>query len=151
MAKTDLAFHFNAPSKVGYACKLLRKATAAGARVAVLAPPEVLARLDIELWTFSPLDFVAHMRAPCTPQVQACTPVLLCDDAADVADSPEGRAAYGVLVNLMPGVPEGFDRFDRVIEVVTHDEADRNAARARWKHYSGLGYDITRHDLQLAA
>ena len=50
MAKPDLAFHFNASSKVGYACKLLRKATLAGARITVLAAPDVLARLDVELW-----------------------------------------------------------------------------------------------------
>ena len=78
MAKTDLAFHFNAPSKVAYACKLLRKATLAGARVAVLAAPEVLARLDAELWAFSQLDFVAHVRAPCTPEVLQRTPVVVC-------------------------------------------------------------------------
>jgi DNA polymerase III subunit chi len=140
---TQLAFHFNAPNKVQYACKLLRKATSTGARVAVLAPPELLARLDTELWTFSALDFIAHTRAPCPPEVQARTPVVLCDDA----DQAQG---YGVLVNLTPTVPQGFERFERVIEVVSLDDADRHAARRRWKHYTELGYDITRHDLQLA-
>jgi DNA polymerase III subunit chi len=146
MAKTDLAFHFNAPNKVAYACKLLRKATQSGARVAVLAAPDVLARLDAELWAFSPLDFVAHVRAPCTPAVLQRTPVVLCE----VLEQAQG-AGYGVLVNLLPNVPEGFERFDRVIEVVTPDDADRFSARARWKHYTELGYEITRHDLKLAA
>jgi DNA polymerase III subunit chi len=148
MAKTDLAFHFNAPSKVAYACKLLRKATLSGARVAVLATPEVIARLDAELWTFSPLDFVAHVRAPCAPEVLARTPVVLCDAPEQVAAQAGG---YGVLVNLLPNVPDGLEQFDRVIEVVTLDEADRLSARARWKRYTELGYDITRHDLKLAA
>lgn len=146
MAKTDLAFHFNAPSKVGYTCKLLRKATQAGARVAVLAAPDVLARLDAELWAFSPLDFVAHVRAPCTPEVLQRTPVVLCE-ALDQAH-PGG---YGVLINLLPQVPDGFEQFGRVIEVVTPDDADRLSARARWKRYTELGYEITRHDLKLAA
>ena len=146
MAKPDLAFHFNAPSKVAYACKLLRKATQAGARVVVLAAPDVLARLDAELWTFSPLDFVAHVRAPCTTQVLTRTPVVLCEALEQAA-----VAGYGVLVNLLPTVPDGFAQFDRVIEVVTQDDADRLSARARWKHYTELGYDITRHDLKLAA
>lgn len=140
---TQLAFHFNAPNKVAYACKLLRKATASGARVAVVAPPELLSRLDQELWTFSPLDFVAHSRAPCDADTLARSPVLLCDSA-------DQATGMGVLVNLGTTVPEGFDRFERVIEVVSLDEADRQAARSRWKYYSGLGMDITRHDLQIA-
>ncbi len=145
MAKTDLAFHFNAPSKVAYACKLLRKATLSGARVVVLAAPDVISRLDAELWTFSPLDFVAHVRAPCTPAVLQRTPVVLCEALEQVQ-----AAHYGVLVNLWPTVPEGFGQFDRVIEVVTPDDADRLSARARWKRYTELGYEITRHDLKLS-
>ena len=30
---TEIAFHFNAPDKLAYACRLLRKAVASGARV----------------------------------------------------------------------------------------------------------------------
>ncbi|MGA8514373.1 MAG: DNA polymerase III subunit chi, partial [Burkholderiaceae bacterium] len=120
MAKTDIAFHFNAPNKLAYTCKLLRKATLAGARVAVLGPPELLARLDLDLWAFSPQDFIAHARMPCSPEVQAHTPVLLCEDATAHAD-------HGVLVNLGVPLPHGFEGFARLIEVVTHDEADRQA------------------------
>ena len=43
-------------------------------------------------------------------------------------------------------VPDGFERFERLIEVVTADEADRLQARQRWKHYAERGYAITRHD-----
>jgi DNA polymerase III subunit chi len=140
----QLAFHFNAPGKVQYACKLLRKATASGARVAVVAPPELLTRLDIELWTFSALDFVAHSRAPVDAAAMARCPVLLCDDA-------QQAGGFEVLVNLSNAVPAGFERFERVIEVVTQDDSDRQAARSRWKHYTSLGLDIVRHDLHIAA
>ncbi len=141
---TQLAFHFNAPNKVAYACKLLRKATSSGARVAVLVPPALMGRLDQELWTFSPLDFVAHVCAPCTPQAMANSPVLLCDDAAQAQ-------GYSVLVNLSDTLPVDLVRFERVIEVVTATETDRAGARERWKQYSAQGYEITRHDLQLAS
>jgi DNA polymerase III subunit chi len=144
MAKTDIAFHFNAPNKLTYTCKLLRKATHAGARVAVLAPPELLSRLDIELWAFSAQDFVAHVRAPCPAEVQNRTPVLLCEDAAQLS-------GYSVLVNLGVQIPQGLDSFARLIEVVTQDEADRQAARVRWKHYEAGGYTIERHDLSQAS
>jgi DNA polymerase III subunit chi len=46
-------------------------------------------------------------------------------------------------------VPEGFERFERLIEVVTQDDEDRQRARRRWKHYADRGYAITRRDLAL--
>ena len=140
---TEIAFHFNAPQKVSYACKLLRKAVQAGSRVAVLGDADVLARLDEQLWTFSPLDFVAHVRAPVEGVAAAQTAVILCDD---VDASPHRE----VLVNLGHSAPAGFETFARLIEVVTQDDADRHAARQRWKRYTELGYHIVRHDLQLA-
>jgi DNA polymerase III subunit chi len=141
---TEVAFHFNAPQKVAYACKLLRKASAAGAQVAVVGEGDTLARLDVELWAFSALDFVAHCNSGDDAALLAHSPVMLC---AQAADAPH----HQVLVNLGQGMPAGFERFDRVIEVVTHDEADRQAARVRWKHYTERGYTMVRHDLAQAA
>ena len=57
---TEIAFHFNAPDKVAYACRLLRKAVAANAKVVVVVPQEQMAQLDESLWTFSHLEFLAH-------------------------------------------------------------------------------------------
>jgi DNA polymerase III subunit chi len=53
-------------------------------------------------------------------------------------------------VNLGDAVPDGFEAFERLIEVVTPDDADRQQARERWKHYAARGYNITRHDLGAA-
>jgi len=138
---TEVTFHFNAPDKLGYACRLLRKAAAAGARVAVTGEPRLLGELDVALWTFSPLEFVPHCHAEAaTPAVLAASPVVL---------APSARSAphQQVLVNLGEPVPDGFERFERLIEVVTQDEDDRQQARRRWKHYADRGYAITRHDL----
>lgn len=138
---TEVAFHFNAPEKVGYACRLLRKAAGTGARVVVTGEPGLLRELDVALWTFSPLEFVPHCYAPATPPaVLARTPVVL-------ADSVSGAPHQQVLVNLGGRVPEGFERFERLIEVVTQDEGDRQSARGRWKHYADRGYAIVQHDL----
>lgn len=140
---TEVAFHFNAPHKISYACKLLRKAVAAGARVAVVGDDDTLARLDVELWTFSALDFVAHCHNSADTALLTHSAVVLCQRATQ---SPH----HDVLVNLSPGLPNGFERFDRVIEVVTQDDDERRAARARWKHYAERGYAIVRHDLAAA-
>lgn len=141
---TEVAFHFNAPDKLAYACRLLRKAVAAGSRVVVTAPAEALARLDALLWTFSQTDFIAHVRQPAEAGLLAVTPVVL-------TDSPSAAALphRQVLLNLGEDMPAGFEQYQRVIEVVSLDDADRQLARGRWKQYTERGYDIVRHDLNL--
>jgi DNA polymerase-3 subunit chi len=140
---TEVAFHFNAPDKVGYACRLLRKAAGTGARVVVTGEPDLLRDLDVALWTFAPLEFVPHCHAAAsTEQVLAASPIVL-------SESAPAAAHRQVLVNLGQRVPEGFEAFERLIEVVTLDDEDRQGARRRWKHYADRGYAITRHDLAL--
>jgi DNA polymerase-3 subunit chi len=138
---TEVAFHFNVPDKLGYACRLLRKAAGSGSRVVVTGQPELLRTLDTELWTFSALEFIPHCHAAAADaQVLAASPVVL-------SDSARGTPHQEVLVNLGGPVPEGFERFERLIELVTQDDQDRQQARTRWKHYADRGYAITRHDL----
>lgn len=139
---TEVAFHFNAPDKLAYACRLLRKAVGSGARVVVTAPADVLARLNSLLWTFSQLDFIPHAMASDPAHVQVASPVLL---AETLAALPHRQ----VLLNLGDQVPAGFDQFERLIEVVSLDDADRQLARGRWKHYADDGHTIVRHDLAL--
>jgi DNA polymerase-3 subunit chi len=138
---TEVTFHFNVPDKLAYACRLLRRATGAGARVVVTGDAGLLRDLDIELWTFSPLEFIPHCHAASAdPQVLAASPVVL-------ADSARGTPHQQVLVNLGGPVPEGFERFERLNELVSVDDGDRTQARARWKHYADRGYAIKRHDV----
>jgi DNA polymerase III subunit chi len=162
---TEISFHFNAPDKLAYACRLLRKAVNSGAQVVVTAPPETLASLDTMLWTLSPLDFIAHCFADANAALVSASPVLLgmpmvkpSGQGASFAlqSSPQGAVSTTsnvlankppVLVNLGDAVPEGFERFERLVEVVGGSEEDRARARDRWKHYAHRGYAITRHDL----
>ncbi|HXE21588.1 MAG TPA: DNA polymerase III subunit chi [Rhodoferax sp.] len=137
---TEVTFHFNAPDKTAYVCRLLRKAVASGARVVVTAGAQELQALDVALWTFAPLDFVPHCRASAEPAMLACSPVLL-TRAAPAAPHQQ------VLVNMGDQVPEGFERFERLIEIVGVHDDDRVQARGRWKHYADRGYAITRHDV----
>ena len=141
---TEVAFHFNAPDKQAYACRLLRKAVAGGARVVGTAPADTLATLDTLLWTFSQTDFIAHARAPGDAELIAASPVVLTE-----TPSATGLPHRQVLVNLGTELPGGFEQYQRVIEVVSLDEDDRQQARRRWKHYTERGYAIQRHDLNL--
>lgn len=139
---TDIAFHFNAPDPLAYACRLLRKAVLSGAKVVVTGLPETLRRLDTDLWAVSPVDFVPHCLLRGDPRVIAASPVIL---TTQIAAAPH----HQVLLNLGQDVPDGFEQFERVIEVVSQDDEQRQVARRRWKQYTGLGYAITRHDLNL--
>lgn len=137
---TEIAFHFNMADKLAYACRLLRKIHLSGARVAVTAEPPVLAELDALLWVFSPVDFVPHCVAGALPATLSATPVVLTATASDFS-------RQGILVNLGQNVPLGFEGFERCIEVVSTGLDDVQAGRQRWKHYTGCGYSMKRHDL----
>ncbi|WPB59272.1 DNA polymerase III subunit chi [Xylophilus sp. GOD-11R] len=140
---TEVAFHFNAPDKVAYACRLLRKALGSGARMVVLGSDETLGLLDRSLWSMAPHEFLAHCRGDAPAFVLAASPVVL-------SSSPQGMPHQQVLVNLGDEIPSGFGTYERLIEVVGRDDADdRQRARTRWKHYADRGYAITRHDLAL--
>jgi DNA polymerase III subunit chi len=140
---TEIAFHFNVADKFLYACRLLRKAYASGAQVAVTAEPEVLSELDQLLWSFSATEFVPHCRTGSAMGQLAGKSVLL-------VESPAACPHHGVLVNLGMQVPVEFERFERFIEVVTQDTNGRLAARTRWKHYADRGYSMQRHDITAA-
>ena len=142
---TEIAFHFNAPNKIAYACRLLRKAVGSGAKVVVTGDEETLQALDTQLWTFSALEFLPHCRADSPLEQRMASPIVL----AAQLDASETLPHHQVLVNLGDGVAPGYERFERTIEVVTLDEQDRHNARLRWKHYADRGYAITRHDLKL--
>ncbi|NDP40512.1 MAG: DNA polymerase III subunit chi [Rhodoferax sp.] len=141
---TEVAFHFNAPDRLAYVCRLLRKAVASGAKLVVTGSPDELQHLDRALWTFSPVDFLPHCFLDSESYVVAASPVILSTTTVAV---PHRQ----VLINLGQFVPDGFERFERVIEVVGLDDEDRQSARSRWKQYADLGYAITRHDLALKA
>jgi DNA polymerase-3 subunit chi len=139
---TEIAFHFNAPDRMAYACRLLRKAVSNGARVVVTGTSDTLNQLDADLWSFSATDFVPHCFFDSEARVVKASPVILATTVQSVAHQQ-------VLLNLGHLVPDAFECFQRVIELVGLDGEDRQLARVRWKHYTDHGYAITRHDLTL--
>jgi DNA polymerase-3 subunit chi len=135
---TRIDFHFNAPDKLVYGCRLLRKVHRSGQRAVVFGPPALIAELDQALWTFSPLDFIPHVAA--IDPLAASTPVLLCSE-------PVETPHHDVLVNLGDRMPAFFGRFERLVEVVARDDDDRARARERWRHYKDRGYPLASFDL----
>ena len=137
---TNIAFHVHVPEKLTYSCRLLRKMHLSGATVAVTAEPDLLAELDTLLWSFSVTEFIPHCLASALPETVAVTPIVL---ASHLVHS-SGRT---VLLNLGQRIPTGFEKFERLIEVVSQSHEDLQAGRGRWKEYAGRGHDLKRHDL----
>jgi len=145
---TEVEFHFNVGDKLAYSCRLLRKARAGGAKIMVTAEPNLLAQLDQMLWTFSNTEFLPHCRADADPATLVLTPIVL---ATSPSDPPFTGCPHGVLVNLGQVVPEGFERFERFIELVSSAEEDRLSARQRWTYYKDRGYVLKKYDLSRTA
>lgn len=135
---TRIDFHSNVPDKLGYVCRLIRKAYGAGQKMVVHAEPAVLARLDAQLWSFSALDFLPHCGLQ-SPHA-AVTPIIL---AAELQAVPH----HELLINLHADMPVGFASFERLIEVVGTEPDDRAAARQRYREYRERGYPLTHHDI----
>ena len=140
---TEVAFHFNVAQLLPYVCRLLRKAHGSRSKVTVVAPETQLQELDAQLWTFDKESFVAHCLWDADPHVLAVSPIVLAPASAlEVSPHREVLVHWGC-----PEPPAGFESYQRLIELVGTDEADKTVARRRWKHYSDRGYPMTRYDV----
>jgi len=139
---TQIDFYTHVEDRLKTACRLTGKAFGMGLRVMVYCPDtETLERVDRMLWTTPPIGFVPH----CTPAdpLAATTPVII---AADAAAPPHDE----VLLNLRAEWPPFFSRFQRLVEIVSREENDRERGRKRYRFYRDRGYEIRIHDLSKA-
>ena len=136
---TDVRFYHNAPDRLRVACVLTAKASGGGRRVSVFAPDGNIARhFDQMLWSFQPLAFVPHVAAG--SPLAAETPVV-------IGSRLDALPADDVLINLGDDLPDGFERFSLVIEVVGPTDPERQAARGRFRRYKEQGHALSAHDL----
>ena len=142
---TRIDFHSNVADPIAYACRLTRKARAADCRIVLLARDSVqLGELDDALWRFSDLDFLPHVKAD--DRLADRTPIILADADAD-AEGVE-MPHHQVLINLSGATPVSFARFERLVELITGDDADKLAARERYVFYKQRGYPLTHFDAE---
>ena len=134
---TRVDFHSNIVDKIGYACRLVRKARSADATVVLLAEPAQLATLDAALWTFSECDFLAHVRAD--DALAERTPVILAELDVDPAALPH----HQILINLSERTPPAFARFERLFEIVATTPEAIASGRERYRFYQQRGYPLS--------
>lgn len=105
-----------------------------GVRVLVLcAGDDTLNAVDRLLWTRNALGFIPHCRADAA--LAGETPILLATGPVPATDAT-------VLINLSDAMPENTGDYNEIIEVVSHDEADRASARERFRSYRALGHPV---------
>jgi DNA polymerase-3 subunit chi len=137
---TQIDFYTNVADKLATACRIAAKAYGLGHRLLVLCPDrEVASRIDRMLWTTPATGFIPHCAAG--DALAGETPVII--DAAG-----EAPVCDEVLLNLRDQWPQFFGRFERLVEIVSVEEDDRQSARERFKFYRDRGYEIRTHDLK---
>jgi DNA polymerase III subunit chi len=136
---TTIDFYFNAQDRFQVACRLAGKVVAQKKRMLIYAPqPEAASRIDKMLWTWPAIGFVPHcaLHDPLAGE----TPVLI---APELEEAPQCE----LLLNLGAETPPHFERFERLLEIVAAEEAERQAGRDRYRFYQARGYQISNHDL----
>ena len=143
---TQVDFHFNAPDKLPYVCRLLRKASGQGRRVGVLADQDTSHLLNQLLWNLNASDFVTHCLLADSSSLLEHSSVIFATNWEDLIALEQ----LDVFLNLNDLPPPNLDGIERLIEVVGPEERDKSSARQRWKHYSQLGFQINRFDFTSA-
>lgn len=137
-AMTRIDFHSNVPQKIAYVCRLVRKARASGANIVLRTRDRAeLQQLDQALWSFSEQDFLPHVAAG--DPLAAQTPIILA--ASDDVELPH----HQILINLSGETPAHFARFERMLEIISDDDADKAAGRDRYRFYKERGYPLSHH------
>ena len=140
---TQVDFHFNAPEKLPYVCRLLRKATGQGRKVGVLADQDTCHLLSQALWNLNATDFVSHCSLRDPAHLLAHSSVIYSSDWALLSQ----QSQLDVYLNMNDLAPENLYGVNRLSEVVGPEERDKASARQRWKQYAQLGFQINRFDL----
>jgi DNA polymerase-3 subunit chi len=89
------------------------------------------------LWQYSPGSFLANSNV--NEAHSQFAPIVI--DAIG-----ENLLQDDVLINLQTAQPLFFSRFRYLVELVGNEEADKTAARARFRFYKDRGYDIKSTD-----
>ena len=135
---TQIDFYTHVDNKLHTACQLVAKAYERKLNVLVFTPDAATSSaIDKLLWTMSAIGFLPHAMA--NSELANQTPIII-DHQADE------RSHDDVLINLRNEWPPFFSQFKRLIEIVSVDEADRAAARERFRFYRDRGYPIESHN-----
>lgn len=137
---TRVDFYFNVSDKLQKTRELTQKALFKQRKVMVCAADETQAMsLSQALWCDAPSSFLPNCLVSTSVTDELAlkiTPIII----SSLQDHHFNQD--DVLINLNNDHPVFFSRFRQLIELVGTDEADRSAARLRFKFYRDRGYEI---------
>lgn len=134
---TRISFLHGAADRLAAACQWFQQDWNGCCDVLVYTPVSAVAeRFDQLLWRQPPGSFVPHCRAD--SPLAAETPIII---------SNHCTKAGSVLLNLSNEIPPGFASFERLIEIVSQDDAVRLPARERFRFYRERGYALDSRDV----
>ena len=118
-------------------CELAKRAFGAQQPTLILTRDfEQAEAIDEYLWSFDEDSFIPHQLAGDDDDTN--TAVLIVPPGVEVADRP-------MVINLREVCAPGS--FDRVLEVVAADPAEREGSRSRWTDYKKAGFEVNKHDM----
>lgn len=140
---SDVSFYTSVAEPSLFACRLLRKVQAQGLTVTVCGPARRLDLLDQTLWTFDATSFVAHFRAKANADFDDPAPIWL----VETLEQDARARRPNVLLNLGQTVIQGFESYQRVLEIIPTDEVSTRNARERFRVYKTAGHKVEHHEV----
>ena len=131
---TRVEFYVNVSDKLRKVAELGEEIISRGRRMMVFMPDaDTSSTLERLLWTHPQTGFLPHCRSD--DPLALVTPLI-------VDWRTEPLVHDDVLINLRNEHPPFFSRFQRLIEIVGTEEADKAEARNRYRFYRDRGYEI---------
>ena len=141
---TRIDFYLNAESKSRVVYRICLKVIESRTNLDIFCPEaDIAASLDRFLWTASSIGFVPHSLVKIGQNRIA--PIAIVSEIGT-------QCGAATLVNLAQSVPPEFNRYDRLVEIVSSgDEDDKSNARTKYRFYKSRGYVMNHHDLSSLA
>ena len=139
---TRVEFYFNVANKLDKTAELCQKALDKGRQLTIYTQDEAMSsQVQSHLWTYSNSSFLANSKID--ESNNHFSPIVIDFDGQKLIQDD-------VLINLHNVQPIFFSRFRYLVELVSYDDADKAAARARFRFYKDRGYDIKSTDSAVA-
>lgn len=141
-------FAFGADNRIAQAVSTTVKQVGRGVRLIVYCPdPQRADIYDRLLWSVDGTAFIAHDRFDQTDKDGAGDLAVYITNDRTWEKAASALQAGSWLLNLHDHCPPMPNAAQRVLEIVSIDDADRQQARARWRQYQQAGYALHAHQL----
>ncbi len=96
--------------------------------------PEFLTSIDEYLWSFSATSFIPHVLVNRNDEVDDIDPIIL-------ANFEPTAPTKDLLIQLADQVPENFNQYNRIIEILYSEQNYLASGRERFKFYRQHGIE----------